>query len=180
MIDHYPLPETPPLELSLQSFTAVVDFGFDLDTFAGSSASFTVTVEAEGSGSTLGPSRRSLSSIDTTAESTTVHSTVSLSSELRPILESQENPRIVYTAYDNNGGVFAEREEFVIENNRSNFLAGSVMVLEARLTGGAVVSDLSGVVTLTFEKTPEVWGKNISWRIFVECSYLFEGYGERY
>ena len=180
MIDHYPLPETPPLELSLQSFTAVVDFDFDLDTFAGSSASFTIAVEAGGSGSTLGPSRRSLSSIDTTAESTTVYSTVSLSSELRPILESQDDPRIVYTAYDNNGGVFAEREEFVIENNRSNFLAGSVMVLEARLTGGAIVSDLSGVVTLTFEKTPEVWGKNVSWRIFVKCSYLFEGYGERY
>ena len=156
MIDHYPLPETPPLELLLESFTAIIDFGFDLDTFTGSSARFTVVTAEEGSGSAPELSGRNLDTLDFGTESPAVYSSVSLSRDLAQILRSLEDPRIVYTAYTNNGGIFAEREEFAAENNRSSFIVGSAMILEARLTGGATVSDLSGVVTLSFEKTLEV------------------------
>ena len=133
-----------------------MDFGFNLDTFTGSSARFTLT-DNEGSGSSLGLSGRNLDLLDLATESSAVYSSISLSSDLSPVLQSLKSPRIVYTAYANNGGIFAERDEFAAENNRSSFLVGNVMVLEARLTGGpSVVADLVGIVTLTFEKTMEV------------------------
>ena len=156
MIDNYPLPVIPPLELVQKSFTAIVDFGFDLDTFTGSSVTFTSSTAGAGSGSGL--SGRDLKPIDSDTETSVSSSSVSLSGDLASVLReaAAEETRIVYTAYSNRG-VFAEREEFAEENNRSSFVVGSVLFLEARLTGGTVVSGLSGVVTLSFEKTQEVW-----------------------
>ena len=152
MIDHYPLPEVPPLELRQKSFSAVVDFGFDLDTFPGSSVTFSSSSVVADSGSGLGLAG---SGFDDSDSETALSSSVSLSKDLASVLRELEDPRIVYTAFTNEG-IFVEREEFVEENNRSSFVVGSVIVVDVRLSGGAVVSDITNVITLMFEKTVEV------------------------
>ena len=152
VIDHYPLPEVPPLELRQKSFSAVVDFGFDLDTFPGSSVTFSSRTVVADSGSGLGLAG---GDFDDSASETALSSSVSLSKDLASVLRELEDPRIVYTAFTNEG-IFVEREEFVEENNRSSFVVGSVIVVDARLSGGAVVSDITNVITLMFEKTVEV------------------------
>lgn len=137
MLASYPLPDTPPLLLLQDAFTAFIDFNFNSDTFTGSSAAFST-----GNSSGLGPTEDD------------DNPSISLSSDLASILGSQEDSRIVFTMYTTEG-LFLEREEFISDSNRTNLVLGSV-VLAARLSQGVTVSSIENVVTLTFTKNEVV------------------------
>ena len=141
MLEGYPLPTTPPLEISQDTFAAVVDFNFNLDTFTGSSTSFPISY---GSGSGSGHLEDDI----------TITSSVSISSDLASILEGQQYPRVVFTIFTSEG-LFLEREEYITENNRTTLLLGSY-VIGARLSEGLIVSDIEEVITLTFGKNEKV------------------------
>ena len=147
VIDNYPLPPNPPLELQQESFTAIVDFDFDLETFMGTFATFTITT---GNSSGLGPDN--IAATDAIG----VTSSVSLSSDLGLILKSQNDTRIVFVMYTTINGVFTERQEYVVDNNRTDLALGSMVVIEARLPGSAVVANIENVVTLVFPKNDVV------------------------
>lgn len=157
MIDSYPLLEIPPLKLIAKTFTAIVDFNFDLETFAGTSATFSNTVEASGSG--LGNDNEDTGSIT---------SSVTLSGDLVSILNNEPDTRISFVMYTSEG-LFSEREEFVIENNLTTLVLGSTAVLEARLSNDAVVSGIEDIVTLVFSKN-EVVCERISLLCYIYTS----------
>lgn len=140
VLDSYPLPAISPLEISQDTFVAVVDFNFDLNTFTGSSTSFRIETTSSGSG--------------LLEDDITITSSVSISSDVASILEGQENPRIVYTLFTSEG-LFLEREEYITENNRTTLVLGSA-VIGAQLSEGLTVSGIEDVITLTFGKNEEV------------------------
>lgn len=145
-IDDYPLPSTPPLELFQESFSVMVQFEFE-PTFTGTTAEFTVSTTNTNS-SNLSIVKRE----DTGTVVDDVVASISVSNELAPVLEGEEDPRIVFLMYTS-VAPFAEREEFVIN---ATLLPGSRVVMEARLSGGRTVSDIEDVVTISFPKSEVV------------------------
>jgi hypothetical protein len=161
VVDNYPLPISPPLEIPHDTFTAVVDFNFDLETFTGSSVAFNSS---------------NLHLIEGDSASSDFAASVTLSSDLAPFLANQQDLSIVFVIYKTQG-LFMEREEFIIDNNRTTLQLGSTVVVEARLSVGATVSNIENVVTLTFSKN-EVATENGSISICVFWNQtLDEGYG---
>ena len=132
---------SPPLEIPHDTFTAIIDFNFDLKKFTGSSATFNSS---------------NLHLIEEDSPSGDVAASASLSSDLASLLENQQDPRIIFLIY-NIQGLFMERKEFIIDNNRTTLVLGTNFVVEARLSAGTVtVSDIEDVVTLTFSKNEMV------------------------
>ena len=140
VVDNSPLPISPPLEIPHDTFTAVVDFNFDLETFTGSSVVFNSS---------------NVRLIEGDSASSDFAASVTLSSDLAPFLANQQDLSIVFVIYKTQG-LFMEREEFIIDNNRTTLQLGSTVVVEARLSVGATVSNIENVVTLTFSKNEVV------------------------
>ena len=143
VLDGYPLPVIPPLVLPQDTFVAVVDFNFNFDTFTGSSTSF-----LKGKISDFG------SGYGLLEDDITITSSASISSHLASILEGHLYPRIVFTIFTSEG-LFLEREEYITENNRTTLVLGST-VIGAQLSQGLTVSDIEGVITLSFAKNERV------------------------
>lgn len=148
MIDNYPLPASPPLELFEESFSVVVDFNFDPKTFIEFSAEFSVTTLSTSSNSSNPGLVKRDDAPTVDAIDSDITSSITVTSKLAPILEGLLEPRIVFLAYAT-VALFTEREEFVV--NRT-LVQGSVVVMEARVSGGGAVSDIEDVVTLVFPK----------------------------
>ena len=156
VLDSYPLPTTPPLELFQDTFAAVVDFNFNLDPFTGSSTSFPIGKSPDSGSGYL-------------VDDITVTSSVGISSDLASILEGQQYPRIVFTMFTSEG-LFLERDDYITENNRTTLVLGST-VIGAQLSDDITVSDIKDVITLTFGKNEKVrkCGTNAPVIINLDC-----------
>ena len=146
VIDNYPLPSTPPLKLFQETFSVVVEFDFDPKTFGGTTAEFTIPMTVTSS------SNHSIVKRDDTATVDPIDgdivSSISLSNELAPVLEGLRDPRIEFVMYTT-VAPFTEREEVSIN---TTLAPGSMVVVEARVSGGGAVSDIEDLVTIIFPK----------------------------